>query len=347
METSAKYDVDPASVPDRGSAPDALSFAVLGQRLNDPDDADIGFQMRREAHWAARKACAILKTTSAIVNAIVVHPGADCDEDQLVLATRELMQRAARLTDAAMELLDVQPDHRLYAGYRNLVRQQAAEVVATQWRMANGAGAKELSVERIAGMFKAVLSEGQIDNDGELPPYPKEVDFVTAKRLAVLGVVPDIYNAVNSFDYFVPDPESLVANGVGHVVAAADEGIRRIAAPGSAADTMTMLTQSLIGKAGSLYAANYRAQARRDVLALQRMDPTERRRHIYVHRDAGLPHEHLGESFSKVMRRMVDMVCEAVPELAQEQTAPAQVAQPRIETSAAGRGARQNESKPE
>lgn len=297
-----------------GQAPAAFSFAVLGQKMGDIEDADLDYQLRRDASASARKACAMLKVTSAIVNAVVVHPGGDCDETQLKETTRELMRRATQLTDAASELLDIDSSHPRYAGYRNLLRQSAAEVVATQWRMANSAGGTELSVERISSMFKVVIQDGEIDKEGEVTPYPSDLDAITAKRLAVLSAVPEIYSAVNSFDYFVPNPETLVEKGVRNVVKAADEGVRRIASPKAGPDALTMLTQSLIGKAGALYAANYRAVARRDVLDLQMMDAVERKRHIYVHREQGLPTQHIDESFTRLMARMVDMVVEQVPE---------------------------------
>lgn len=328
-------------------APASFSFAVLGQRMGDIEDADLSFQERRAASFSARKACAMLKVTSAIVNAVVVHPGGDCDEHQLAETTRELMRRAAQLTDAATELLEVSPNHPGFAGYKNLLRQQAAEVVATQWRMANSTGGSELSVEKISSMFKIVLKGSDVEKEGELPPYPSDMDATTAKRLAILGAVPEIYGAVNSFDYFNPNPEELVEKGVKTVTAAADAGIRRIASPKAGPEAITMLTQSLIGKAGALYAANYRAVARRDVLALRQMDPMERKRHIYIHREAGLPTVHVDESFGKLMNRMVDMVCEAVPELTQDThavSAPPGV-QPENPTSAAK--AKHHELKPE
>ena len=301
-----------------GVAPAAFSFAVLGQKMGDVEDTDLNYQVRRDAHFSARKACAMLKVTSAIVNAVVVHPGGDCDDDELAETTRELMRRAAHLTDAATELLEITPEHPGFAGYRNLLRQQAAEVVATQWRMANSTGSTELSVERIGAMFKVVLDSGEIEKEGDLPPYPSDMDATTAKRLAILGTVPEIYSAVHSFDYFSPDPEALVKDGVTVVVKAADDGISRIASPKAGEDALTMLTQSLIGKAGSLYAANYRAMARRDVLSLQKMDAIERRRHSYNHRESGLPTSHLNDAFIKLMGRMVDLVCEAVPEMSQD-----------------------------
>lgn len=317
---------NPPQAPQPETPQARFSFAVLAQNGVDVCEDDIEFQLRQQTHWSARKACAALKVTSAIINAIVIHPGGESDDATLAETTRELMSRAAALTDSATELMGLAPGSSHYAGYRNLLRQQAAEVVANQWRMAHGTKTRELSVEQIASMYKVVLDHSAINKEGEPLLAATDVDFVAAKRLAILGVVPEIYNAVNTFDYFAPEAETLVDKGVQNVMAFADEGVNRIAGSGVAPETMTMLTQSLLSKAGALYAANYRAQARKDVLALQRMSQIERKRYIHAYRETGLPTGHIDTSFSKLMRRMVDMVCEAVPELQRPQPPEAQAA---------------------
>jgi len=291
-------------------------FAVLGDLpMNEPVDPEFDFQTHQDTHWTARKACSMLKVVASLVSATVVYPGADADEHALVSATRELMSRAARLTDSAVELLGLPASDPNLAAYKNLLRQQAAEVVSTQWRLVNGAGMKELSVDQISSMYRLVLENESIDKEGDLPSCPEDVDEVTAKRLALLAVVPTIYQAVGCFDYFVPNPETLVERGVGKVIAAADSGVSRMASPDTRPDTRAMITQSIIGKAGMLYGVNFRAHARRDVLMLRQMDPAARARHLYLHRETGLSTDHVDESFDKLMKRMVDMVCESVPEL--------------------------------
>lgn len=292
-----------------------LAFAVLGSLPpSDPLDPEFDFQIRREQHWSARLACSMLKVASSIVTATVVHPGGEADEQSLVAATRELMQRAARLTEAAVELLGLPTSDPRLPAYKNFLRQQAADVVSAQWRFAQGAGGKEVSVEQIAAMYRIVLDDGEMSKEAGLPSGP-DLDEVTAKRLALVGVIPQIYQAVNCFDYFAPAPETLVEKGIRQVMDATNDGVERIASPATRPETRAMVAQSLVGKAGALYAENYKAHARRDVLELQEMDGTERARHLFIHREAGLPTDHIDLAFEKLMRRMVDMVCEAVPDL--------------------------------
>jgi hypothetical protein len=305
------------------SVPNDFSFSVLGRSSVSPLDSVSDVSARDGVgHWAARKACAALRVTSSIINAVVVHPGADCDDAQLREATNELMQRSAVLTDAAVGLLQLSPDSRGYAGHKNLLRQQAAELVAAQWRMANATGKEPLTTEQITTMYQVVLDSRPIEGAGEIgSPYPEGMDAVTAKRVSLLAATPEIYDAVNSFDYFFADEKDLLQKGVSDVLSATDRGLDQLLGSQANEATRTMVTQALIGKNAGLYAANYRAMARRDVLRLQKMEPVARTRHIYEHRATGLPVEHISSSFQRLSTRMVQMVCEAVPELAMDRKA--------------------------
>lgn len=302
------------------ASPSAFNFAVLGQPLSAVADHDVQAQSNPGVHWSARKACAVLKVTSSIINAVVVHPGGEASAEELSHATNELMRRAAILTDAAVTILNIAPDTRNFAGYKNLLRQQAAEVVATQWRMAHSTNKKQLSAEQLTEVFAKIIDVNPLDGDGEMPPYPDGVDAVTAKRVSLMGVAPEIYQAVNSFDYFAPDPHVLVQKGIKHVMQAAEMGVRRLAGVNASDPALTMVAQSIIGKAGSLYATNYRAVARRDVLKMQTQDPDERARNLYIAKNTGLSTEHIDASFHRLVGRMIDLVCQAVPELSNPDT---------------------------
>ena len=312
------------------SPPSPLVFAVLGKR-SPVDDDEIQFQTQPDVHWSARKACAALKMASSIVNAIVVFPGGDADEATLNGAMVELMERVEQLTSAAMSLLDIKTDTRNAAGFRNLLKQQAADVVAAQWRMAHSTKSKQLTTDQITKLYATMLATNPLAGDGELPAYPADIDAVTAKRVSLLGVAPEIFHAVNSFDYFTPDPQDLVIKSIEQIMIAAADGMHKLAAANASSAAMTIVTQSLIGKAGSLYATNFRAIARRDVQALVVMDPDERARKLYIHKSSGLPTGHIDASFHKLVDRMIEIVRDAVPELSQAATLavkPVEKAQP-------------------
>lgn len=301
--------------------PSDVSFSTLGQTMSQSPEHELQMQMRQDTQASARRACAALKVTSSIVNALVVHPGADADDAALFLATTELMDRAARLTDAALALLQLNPETRNISGYKNLLRQQAADVVSAQWRMAHATGTTELTAEQVTSLYSRVLKAPFVEGDGQTVPYPEDVDDVTAKRVSLLAVTPEIFQAVNSFDYFSPDPEALVEKGVREVVRAADANLPRLVQAGASKDTVTMVCQSLIGKLGNLYASAYRAAARRDVARLRAMDEDERMQHIVAHRANGLPTDHIDSAFAKFAARMVQMVRDAVPELQRDASA--------------------------
>ena len=258
----------------------------------------------------------MLRVASSIMSAIVVHPGGECSEGEMEQASRELMARATALSEAAFGILQVRGSHPDFAAYKAAIRQQAAEVVAAQWRMANATGAAPLTIEQMSAAFQCVMDLDGMEDAGT-PDVPPGIDGTTARRMALLGVVPEVYSAVTSFDYFHPSPPDLVEQGVREVLGAATSGLARIAAASLPEATQILLTRSLISRAGALYAANYRACARRDVLELERMDDVRRQRLLYEHRGDGLPTGHIDQAFRRLMARMVNMVCEQVPELSQ------------------------------
>lgn len=307
-----------------------LTFAALGQPLQSPSDIDLQAQSNPDAHWTARKACATLKVTSSIMNAIVVHPGADCDDDTLSKTTRDLMQRAKVLAQCAVDVLKVRSDTRNYAAYMTMLRLQAAEVVSTQWRMAHVAGKKPLTEGQIARLYETLVDTEMFAELGDPASVPEDLSLTTIQRLALLSTTPEIHQAVNSFDYFAPQPEQLIHKAVDQIKQATDEGMQKLLGSAASDATRAVIAQSLIEKNGSLYAANYRAVARRDVMALQEMQADERARHLYVHRQTGLPTDHINSGFRRIASRMIDMVCEAVPELAMNAPASA----PAVERSA-------------
>lgn len=294
----------------------SLSFAVLGKSSFEHDDHDITVQTSVDAHWTARKVCAHLKVTSALMTAIVVHPGGASSDLDIAAATKQLIERANELTLAAERLITVPSDEKQYAAYKNLLRQQSVDVVTAQWRMANATGKKVLTINQMTDMFKMIVDADLLENDGEVPSYPIDIDAITARRMSLLAITPEIHQAVNSFDYFHPQPEELVKRGVAEVLDISQAGMAKLVGAQASQQTFAMVSQSLIGKIGSLYAANYLSIARKDIGALQVMPVEERARKLYIYRAVGLPMQHVDASFRRLAHRMIAMVCEAVPEVA-------------------------------
>jgi hypothetical protein len=292
-----------------------VSPAVLGQ-VQSPDGHDIAVQAAEDVHWTAKKICAHLKVTSALMTAIIISPGGESGDLEIAAATKLIIDQAAELATAAEALIRVPPEQKQYAAFKNMLRQQTIEVVSAQWRLSNGAGKKSLSVDQMASIFKAIVDFKPFENEGEVPSLPSDVDTTTAQRVSMLAVAPEIHHAVNSFDYFHPNPEILVERAFRAVLEVAQSGLAKLLGDQAGPQTAAMVSQSLIGKAGSLYAANYLAIARKDVGALQAMSSEERTRRIHVYRPTGLPMEHVDDAFRRLAHRMINMVCESVPEVA-------------------------------
>ncbi len=288
------------------------SFAMIAAEnmsvANATEPADLG--------WRGRKVCSVMKVVSAIMCGVATSPGGDAPVEAIVAATKDLLARATELADAALPLVGLAEGDPDFASIRNVLRQNAAETIAMQWRLAHTTGLKTLSVEKITEIYRSVKESeflAEITTDGESATAR---DVVTAKRLAMISVVAEVHNAVAAFDYYHPKPEILTEAGVTAVVEGASRGIERILAGGShSSEVHAAVAQVFISRAGQLYAQNYRAFANRDIRGLEEMTPDERLCRIRECRTSGMATSHIDEAYRRLLDRMVDMVIEAAPEL--------------------------------
>jgi hypothetical protein len=258
--------------------------------------------------YSVKRACSALQVTASILNAVITHPGVECDDHDFAETTRALMRQASRLADAAIVLLDIKPEEGAYGDVRAALRQRAAEFVSTQHRIAHTAGAAALPLDRFEDIYRSVL-------DDSVPADAQSTDLVMAKRVALFSVAAEVQSAVVLFDYFSPDPTAVVEKGALHVLHQVDHALDRFMPVGSDESAKVLATQVLLERGGELYASIWRALSRKDVQALMQMNPLERMRHLHIHRDQGLPTQHIDAGFDRVMLRMMDMVCKAVPDI--------------------------------
>jgi hypothetical protein len=269
-------------------------------------------------HWKGRKVCSITKVVSALMNAVATSPGGDAPAADIEAATRLLIERAANLADVALPLVDIAEDDPQFLAVRNALREDAADTIAMQWRLAHTTGVRALSIEQIAEIYRAVKEADFLPPDGATEqPYPASA--LTAKRLALLVASSLIHDAVTAYGYYHPDPSQLVTKGVLEVAKVSTGGIERILGSGEADEgTRASVTQTFIERAAMLYAQNYRAHAHRDIKVLALLDDDERLCRIRENRAMGFSTEHIDISFARLVAQMVDMIIESAPELAGE-----------------------------
>lgn len=294
----------------------AAEAAAMGRDSTLGVDPDARYVEQGNVSLTARKAWAVMKITGALMKGIVVHPGGDAPDTEIEKASRDLMARASELTNAAIELARLDRTEKTHATLINGLCVQSAEIVSMNWRMSHATGQKALSVKQLQHMLSSALEGARLEDPQA--DHGALLDLVTAKRVALLGVVPDIHQAVSGFDYFAPDPEQLVLSGVRCVLEMVDEGMEALSKRDADAEINAVLAQSLVAKFGELYVANYRSRARADVHALRALSPIERHRRIHEHRLTGLPTDHVDASFKRLASRMLQMVSEAVPLLTNE-----------------------------
>ncbi|KVV07307.1 hypothetical protein [Burkholderia ubonensis] len=299
------------AVPPLGAGKESFS-SVASERMIPPraatSTADIG--------WKGRKVCSVMKVVSALMSAVATSPGGGSSAEDIAAAATTLLARATELADAATPLLGVGEASPQFPALRNALREGAADTISMQWRLAHATGMRELTVSQIADIYRSVKEADFIpDTDLEASDAPV-TDPVVARRLALFGATTEIHNAVTAFGYFHPQPDNLVAAGLAAVVSSCDRAIERILSSGEvSAATRAAVEQTLIERAGLLYAQNYRAVANRDIKMLSMLDPEERMCRVREHRATGMPTAHIDEAFTRLMDRMVDMVIESAPEL--------------------------------
>lgn len=261
----------------------------------------------------ARRVCAVLKITSALMTAVVVHPGSDSSDEAIVAASRDLMQKAQDMADAMIQLAELDRHRTSDAHLIDSLCAQSAEIVALNWRLSHATGKHELSVALITEMIRGALEKAQLD----LPEGgPFALDQLTAQRVALISVIPELHSVVvNIYDYFAPDPEMLVQAAVRAVLDIADYGIQRLNGDMPDEQGRAAVAQALVPHMGALYIQNYRYHARKDVESLRSMDRVERARCLHEYRLTGLPTDHIHESFRRLAKRTIDMVFEAFPRI--------------------------------
>jgi hypothetical protein len=266
---------------------------------------------------AGRKACTVMKVVSAVILAVAVAPGGDGEDSDIDAATHSLLSRAMELADAALPILGGRAAGEAGADMRNQLRQYAADTVSLQWRLAHSTGYKDLSVEQIMRIYRQVDSSSFIAevNGTTSADGGASADVVAARRLALLSVTTEIHNAVGNFDYFHPDPAQLVEAGVREVIRVADEALPQLMPTGSHDEnTRSTFKRIFLERAGTLYAQNYRAMARKDVKRIAEMDDQERLRFMHENKVSGLPMTHIGEAYQALVTRMVKLILDAAPE---------------------------------
>ncbi|CAG9184383.1 hypothetical protein [Cupriavidus pampae] len=267
---------------------------------------------RDAASPMARRAYSALRIMAALIKAVVVHPGSDSSDAKIVEATNELLQDAHVLTDTMVEFAGLDRTRPADAEMLNSLSTQSAEIAALNWRLAYATGKAKIPAPLISDMIQTALDKVRQAPEPDL--QPSQLDLVTAQRVALLSIVPDLQTqAVHSFDYFVPDVETLVQKGLNAVLEMTEYAVERLRADLDNEDACVTIARALIPEMGAIYVTNYRHNAKKDVESLRTMDHVARHRRIHEHRFTGLPTEHIDESFRRLARRMVDMIIEAVP----------------------------------
>lgn len=271
--------------------------------------------------WMGRKVCSLTKVVSTVIAAIAIEPGSQASEREIRVAAKVLLDQAKDLAEAAAVLIPVDVADPAFAAYMSAFREDAAESISLQWRLAHAFGKQPLTPDQISEIYAEVpLSPlNVLPESGPIIDADRELSLVAVERIALFSVAAELHAAVTAFDYFHPRPADIVSTGVRTVRDAADRAFQELVQPDVLAvmkpESEIAIRQTLIEQVGTLYAQSYRACARNDVIALEAMDGDERLVALEAAKVSGLPMAHVEEAFERLLGHMLSIICEGIPEL--------------------------------
>ncbi|MDM8356537.1 hypothetical protein [Pandoraea communis] len=271
--------------------------------------------------WMGRKVCSLTKVVSTVIAAIAIEPGSEASEREIRAAAKGLLDQAKALAEAAAVLIPVDVADPAFAAYMSALREDAADSISLQWRLAHVFGRRPLTPGQISEIYAAVPSGAlnALQGNGSTSDVEAELNLATVERIALFSVAAELHAAVTAFDYFHPHPADIVSTGVRTIRGAADRAFRELVQPDVLAtmkpESEIAIRQTLIEQVGGLYAQSYRACARNDVIALEAMDGDERFAVLEAAKVSGLPMVHLEGAFERLLGHMLSIICEGIPEL--------------------------------
>ncbi|ODP35029.1 hypothetical protein [Pandoraea sp. ISTKB] len=271
--------------------------------------------------WMGRKVCSVTKVVSTVITAIAIEPGSGASADEIRIVAKELLCQAKDLADAAAVLIPVDTSDPQFPAYMSALREDAAESISLQWRLAHAFGRRPLTPGQISAIYAEVPQGAlsRLHSDRPSADVDADLTVVMVERIALFSVAAEVHAAVTAFDYFHPRPADIVATGVRTIRATADRAFRELVQTqvlsAMKPESELAIRQTLIEQVGTLYAQSYRACARNDVLALEAMNGDERLVMLETAKGSGLPMSHVDEAFERLMGHMLSLICEGIPEL--------------------------------
>lgn len=271
--------------------------------------------------WIGRKVCSLTKVVSTVIAAIAIEPGSGASEREIRVAAKGLLDQAKELAEAAAVLIPVDAADPAFAAYMSALREDAADSISLQWRLAHVFGRQPLTPNQISEIYAEVPRSAlnSIQESGPTIDTDAELSRVTVERIALFSVAAELHAAVTAFDYFHPRPADIVSTGVRTIRDAARRAFRELVQPDVLAvmrpESEIAIRQTLIEQVGGLYAQSYRACARNDVVALEAMDGDERLAALEAAKGSGLPMAHVEGAFERLLGHMLSIICEGIPEL--------------------------------
>ena len=258
-------------------------------------------QNNEKADAASRRALNALSVTSDIVSALIRNPGTQGEHESLVNAARTMLRSADSTTQQLVAKLGLGGID--WAKYR--LMKIVTSAVALQWSKTASDGNDTQPSADVSALLPVWLEIATHDLPLLIHDEPADNNRV-ALQIALLDAMTPVMREIDVFDMFhLPEVAALEARDL--ITAYAQTAVNTLVEPEVSQRSRNQLLQSLLRKAGDIYASVWRRHAEDVVENLKSMTPTQQKLVLEMNPE-GLPLAPIQEAFAESYNRAIDML---------------------------------------
>lgn len=245
------------------------------------------------------------------IAALIHNPGANASQGDALESMQKIMHAADRFSDGLYRKLMARAgqsaDDRRFDWVRNKMRTIATELVSKQWIVHSN-----VEMEPYLALFDDLLGRVDLSEDPAFLHFGDlGLNRDLALTLSLTKAIEPVMSEIRVFDFLHREHVSLIRDISEEILAAATDAVAPFAAKGADARNLLILTQSMINRAGVIYAACWAAEGEKVTVRLAEMEDALLSEFLEKYPD-GLPLEQVKKNFKLSFDRFADVVRHSV-----------------------------------
>lgn len=245
------------------------------------------------------------------IAALIHNPGADASQDDALDSMQKIMHAANKLADGfyqkIMERASESPSDKRFEWVRNKLRTVASELVSKQWAIHSSVDMSEYSA-----MFDDLLSRIDLSDDPAFLHFGDlNLNRDLALTLSLTKAIEPVMGEVRVFDFLQRDHVALIRDICDEILVSAQDAVAPFSAKGADGRSLLILTQSMINRAGTIYAACWASEGEKVTTKLSEMDEALLGEFLAKYPE-GLPLDQMKKNFKLSFERFADVVRQSI-----------------------------------